>query len=165
MGDGGAVLLREMSDARYEEYLGILIPDYAAEGSRASGMAMEQALEFAKNQIGEILPDGPGTEGQFLFDVVDDEGRVAGLVWIALQSDRDPVRAFIYDIRIDEERRGEGLGTAAMLRVEEKARELGAGEVGLHVFTHNEGAVRLYDRLGYRVVKDGGGGMQMAKEV
>jgi RimJ/RimL family protein N-acetyltransferase len=45
--------------------------------------------------------------------------------------------------------RGQGLGTAALAALEEWARARGITTIGLHVFGDNEGAWRLYRRLGY----------------
>lgn len=157
--------LRPMDEDRYAEYLEVLIPAYAKEGARATGMEWNEAVAFAKRQIGEILPDGPRTEGQFLADLVAADGSRVGIVWYALQADHSPPRVFLYDIAIDEERRGRGLGTVAMAEVERAARAPGAGEVALHVFDHNEGAARLYERLGYRSDLEGTGGRRMVKRL
>lgn len=47
--------------------------------------------------------------------------------------------------------RGQGIGTALMERAEQRAREEGCGAMSLLVFDANDGAKRLYERLGYRV--------------
>ena len=56
---------------------------------------------------------------------------------------------FIWDIWVEPERRGEGLGTAALQALEELARSQGVQKVGLHVFGWNVGARRLYARMGF----------------
>ena len=45
--------------------------------------------------------------------------------------------------------RGQGIGTALMTRVFAEARRLGARRATLEVRTSNEGARRLYERLGF----------------
>jgi len=70
---------------------------------------------------------------------------------------------YVYDIVIDEARRGRGLGTAALRHVEQLARERGAAGVALSVFAHNEGSIRLYERLRYDAVEKGKGGQRMRK--
>jgi ribosomal-protein-alanine N-acetyltransferase len=47
--------------------------------------------------------------------------------------------------------RGRGIGTALMRRVLEEARRLGARRATLEVRASNEGARRLYERLGFSV--------------
>lgn len=38
-----------------------------------------------------------------------------------------------------------------MLEMEEVARRMGLQQLGLHVFAHNDGAIALYESLGYSV--------------
>ena len=45
--------------------------------------------------------------------------------------------------------RGMGIGTALMLQAEEKAESTGKRKMSLGVIAENEGAIRLYERLGY----------------
>ena len=45
------------------------------------------------------------------------------------------------------------------------ARERGVTSVSLSVFAHNDGAIRLYERLGYGVVEKNKGGQRMSKTV
>lgn len=47
--------------------------------------------------------------------------------------------------------RGQGIGTVLMQRVLEEARDLGAQRATLEVRVSNEGARRLYERLGFYV--------------
>ena len=46
-----------------------------------------------------------------------------------------------------------GIGTALMRRAEEKARSAGKRTMSLGVVGENEGAIRLYERLGYRTTR------------
>jgi ribosomal protein S18 acetylase RimI-like enzyme len=48
--------------------------------------------------------------------------------------------------------RNGGIGTQLMALAEEQAREKGLTKLSLIVFEQNEGAKRLYDRLGYREI-------------
>ena len=49
--------------------------------------------------------------------------------------------------------RGLGIGTALMLKAEEKAESTGKHTMSLGVIAENEGAIRLYERLGYRTTR------------
>ena len=49
--------------------------------------------------------------------------------------------------------RGMGIGTALMLKAEEKAESTGKRTMSLGVIAENEGAIRLYERLGYRTTR------------
>ena len=47
--------------------------------------------------------------------------------------------------------RGQGLGSALMARVDGLAREAGCDLISIEVFEANQGALRLYHRLGYQL--------------
>ena len=49
--------------------------------------------------------------------------------------------------------RGLGVGTALMLKAEERAESTGKHTMSLGVIAENEGAIRLYERLGYRTTR------------
>ena len=57
---------------------------------------------------------------------------------------------FVVDsLAVDPSYRGLGVGTALMQRAEERARSMGKRTMSLGVIGENEGAIRLYERLGY----------------
>ncbi len=49
--------------------------------------------------------------------------------------------------------RGMGIGTALMQKAEEKAESEGKRTMSLGVIAENEGAIRLYERLGYKTTR------------
>lgn len=57
----------------------------------------------------------------------------------------------INNVAILPDRRGHGLGTALVRHVLAEGRRLGAGRATLEVRASNEGARRLYERLGFHV--------------
>jgi ribosomal protein S18 acetylase RimI-like enzyme len=67
---------------------------------------------------------------------------------------------FVFDIEIDAEHRGRGLGRAAMLAAERVVADAGRSVIGLNVFGPNRRARRLYESLGYRTES-----MQLAKDI
>ena len=94
------------------------------------------------------MPDGALAEGQYVFDVRNDDEPV-GVVWLA---ERD-TEWFIYDIEIDASHQGRGFGRGAMRCIEEYVRERGGTAIGLSVFGFNERAQALYRSEGYDVVR------------
>jgi len=142
------VRLVPMDEPDYLAWRARLIPEYAADQVAAGFWSEAEALERARQQTDELLPDGRATEGHQLWLIVDEDGLRAGVLWLATQM-RRPGHGFIYDIEIEPGRRGQGLGTAALRALEEWARANGLSSIGLHVFGHNDGARRLYGRLGY----------------
>lgn len=69
--------------------------------------------------------------------------------------DESPPRNALYveSIAVDAEIRGLGIGGKLMAEAETRARELGLPLLALDVIGDNHGAIRLYERLGYQIVK------------
>jgi ribosomal protein S18 acetylase RimI-like enzyme len=147
------------SPAKAASYLDGSWRNYAGEVAHEHGLALEDALAKTRKQFDSILPQGAATPGHDFFDLEADG--VIGSLWVT-ERDGD---LFLYDIMIDASHRGRGHGTAAMQAVEALARERGAAGIGLSVFAHNEGAIRLYERLGYEVVEKAKAGQRMRKTV
>jgi len=59
---------------------------------------------------------------------------------------------YISNVAVYPEFRGVDLGTNLLLKVEEEAKSNGAGKIVLDVDVDNQGAIELYNRLGYSIV-------------
>ena len=64
----------------------------------------------------------------------------------------EPDSWYICGIAIYDRFRGQGLGTRLMEKTHQQARNNGFNKVSLAAFEENEASVRLYQRLGYRIV-------------
>jgi GNAT superfamily N-acetyltransferase len=91
------------------------------------------------------------------FDLVAEASRVAvrdgepvGVANLALRGDR----AWIGGLGVVPAARRQGIGELLMRAVHEEARARGASLVWLEVIEGNESAFRLYEKLGYGVVRD-----------
>ena len=73
-------------------------------------------------------------------------GAIAGFVIVHLEKG---TRGYVVTLDVAEEWRRRGLAGTLMEAVEARARAAGAGVMGLHVFTGNEGAVGFYEGRGY----------------
>jgi RimJ/RimL family protein N-acetyltransferase len=84
--------------------------------------------------------------------VAELDGRVVGR--LSIGRDSHPASEHVADVglMVAEEQRRRGIGLALMQAGEEWARSVGVLKVELHVFPHNEAALALYERLGYRRV-------------
>jgi len=86
----------------------------------------------------------------------NEQGEVLGYAMLQVKSvDGHPVllsRRFLYidDLCVDEAMRGQGIGAALMEAVRALARERGIEKLELNVWECNEGAVKFYERLGFR---------------
>jgi RimJ/RimL family protein N-acetyltransferase len=148
--EGSGVRLVEMKEDRFREYRERLAEGYARERVRAGVWSEDEALGRARRDVDELLPDGLGTRDHFLYEVVDpSEPEPVGLVWLALRDSVLGPYLWIYDIAVYERFRRMGYGSRTLRAVEERARELGANRVELHVFGHNRAARTLYEKAGY----------------
>lgn len=139
---------RKMSENEFSRYRELSLEAYAQDIARNFKRPIEIVRSEAEEQVNRILKDGLSTQGHFLFNVVEKKtGETIGHVWFNVE--RDKKRAFLYDIIIHEPYRGKGLGRKTLQLVEEKLREMGASQLGLHVFAHNEVAIHLYKAQGY----------------
>lgn len=153
-----------MEAGRFDEYLEGALVRFAHDFAASSDLSFETALAKARDHVAGLLEDGMATSGHHFRTLVVD-GAPAGTLWFAEQLEESPPRVYLYDIAVDEARRGQGIGTRALHALEEEARALGARAVMLSVFHHNTGAVRLYERLGYEPHETGAGGMRMVKSL
>ena len=145
------VHLRPMHAKEYSAWYERTVADYAKDHVGAGNWSEAEAPELSRKEFEALLPEGTRSPGQHLYTITDAESEDAvGMVWFAERGAPEPPQAFIYNIEIDVTQRGKGYGKATMLALESEVRALGLHRIGLHVFGHNETAIRLYERSGYR---------------
>jgi RimJ/RimL family protein N-acetyltransferase len=155
------ISLVELDDAPFREYRDHLVRDYAADKVRAGAWSESEAQIRAAKDVDGLLPEGPATQGHFLYSVREDAADAeVGTVWFALRDSGVGRYVWIYDIIINESFRRRGYASRTLELVEARAKELGAKSVELHVFGHNQGAQALYEKVGYSVTS-----ITMAKQV
>jgi ribosomal protein S18 acetylase RimI-like enzyme len=145
-----AAQVRPMTQDEFEAWEVAEVAAYAADLARSTGADPQEALRLAADQHDDLLPDGLATDGMHLLRVLDADGEPVGVLWVGPHPRRSDA-GWVYDVHIDEPRRGEGLGRAAMLAAEGVAVDAGWTALGLNVFGHNPRARGLYDSLGYEV--------------
>jgi RimJ/RimL family protein N-acetyltransferase len=159
--DTDNVSLVELGDAPYREYIKHLVRGYAADKVRAGAWSPAEAENRAAKDVDGLLPEGPATRNHFLYAVRDDTVPAeVGTVWFALRDSSVGRSVWIYDIILHENFRRKGYASRTLELVEDRAGELGARSVELHVFGHNHGAQALYEKMGYNVTS-----ITMAKPV
>ncbi len=142
------IRLIPMTEEQYTRWIAGAIVGYAEEHVRSGGWAEGEAVERATEETHQLLPNGLQTKNHYFFLAHDDELGSVGIVWYAIM-DEEGKSAFLYDIEIQEQYRSRGFGTQTLQALEEAVRPLGVRRIKLHVFGHNEGAFRLYRRLGF----------------
>jgi ribosomal protein S18 acetylase RimI-like enzyme len=139
--------LRPMTPQRLREWLPGMWADYRASIIAAGDSPEAADANVARNKA--LLTSGEGlVEGQHVFQVLLD-GAEVGVLWIGRRSGEAPREYYIYDVVIREDRRGEGLGRAAMKLAAEWVRSQGGTRIALNVWGNNAVARSLYRSLGY----------------
>lgn len=152
--------LRALRDDEVAEYVPRLRAMYAAELAEHLFLDAEAAAARAERSAADAFPDGVPAPGQWLYAVEDGEGTRVGLLWLGEPYDGGADALWVYDIEIEADHRGRGLGRDTMLLVEAEARRLGRQRIKLNVFAGNAVARALYRSLGYEEMS-----MQMSKSV
>lgn len=122
--------------------------EYARSMIDHGGLAEDAAHTKATTDFATLLPDGAATEGHDIFVIED--GEPVGSLWVCERSNDMGRSLFVYELFVDAEARGRGVGRTAMTLAEEEARRRGLETVTLNVFGGNEPARGLYRGLGYR---------------
>ena len=93
------------------------------------------------------------TDGAAL--VADLEARVVGHLFLTFETDAAYVRellrpyAYVSELYVREEMRGQGIGRALLLEAERQARARGIGRLMIGVLAGNARAEALYRRMGF----------------
>ena len=155
------VRLEKMAAEDFDTYIEKLTANYAKDNVRSGRWTREEALEKSVSQINSLLPEGIETQNHVFFSIVDEgTGDVVGYIWLHIAPGEGPKKAFIYDLIIFEKFRKRGYGRAALVALEEYAKEKGIASISLHVFAHNAAAFSLYRKMGYEVTS-----MNMTKNI
>ncbi|MBM7502640.1 GNAT family N-acetyltransferase [Agromyces aurantiacus] len=134
------------SDAQVAEWLPVAMAHYEQARVEA-GDSPAQAAAGRRASEERFFPGGRIVEGQLLHTIrlgVED----AGWLWIG-PWDSEGSLWWVWDLMVHPEFRRRGIARDAMLAAERIAREHGATSLMLNVFAFNEGAIALYEALGY----------------
>jgi GNAT superfamily N-acetyltransferase len=142
------VTLRPVPPERMPAWIQRSADEYARD-LVALGRPAADAQRLAEDEMAESFPDGRPRPGHAVLDVLDPTGAPVGYLWIGPAARDDAEAWWVWDVLVDEGRRGQGLGRATMLLAEDYASSHGARTLGLSVFGFNVAARRLYESLGY----------------
>jgi len=101
--------------------------------------------EYPRGVFLVFLENNPDT-----FLVAEYSGKIIGYVMGYLRPD---LEGHIMSIAVDPAYRGNGVGSALLEEVIERLIKKGARYIGLEVRVSNEGAIKLYERFGFRKIK------------
>ncbi|WP_327120501.1 GNAT family N-acetyltransferase [Streptomyces sp. NBC_01341] len=117
------------------------------------GVTEEQARHKSESDHARLLPAGLATPDMYIHVLVRDR-ETLGHVWVSRhrQPEGDDI-GYVFDVEVREAHRGSGYGRALMHLAEGITLDAGLGSLGLHVFTSNTPALRLYESLGYETTR------------
>ena len=98
---------------------------------------------------------GPTIGNHTIIGLEDNDGSYAGHLWISEREDFFTGRpeAFVTTVAVVATHRGRGFGKLLMNHAIEFARSRGLARIGLGVEAHNAGAIKLYEKLGFRTAR------------
>jgi GNAT superfamily N-acetyltransferase len=143
---------RPMTSTEFEAIRARMEREYADDHVAAGDWTAEEAAKRAAAETASLLPQGVDTPGVVMLVAENSEGDTVGRVWLALE--HRPGKgdgAWIYDIEIVPEHRGQGFGRALLAAAEQEAARQGVSSIGLNVFGRNTVARSLYESAGYEV--------------
>ena len=156
---GERVQLRPMTEEEYAVWREQSVREYAVDIAKSRDLEPAAAVAQSAGEFAELLPDGLASKDMHLFTAVVDDEQV-GMGWFELRQRASGVSAWIYDISVDPDRRGQGLGRGLLDALHDAARRVGATSMTLNVFGDNATAIRLYESSGYAVTSQ-----QMRREL
>jgi ribosomal protein S18 acetylase RimI-like enzyme len=144
------VQLRPMTAAEFDDWRSPLVLAYAADHVRVGNWSEQDAPGLADSQLTSLLPQGVDTPGMLVMVGENAAGQPVGHLWLALgPRPGSGADAYIYDIEVDAQQRGQGYGRELLRAAEAEAAEHGATAIGLTVFGDNQVARNLYESAGY----------------
>lgn len=164
---GPTVHLVRMTAAERDEALRQEAIEYAEAKARAGFWSREESLARAQQEIAGLVGPNPEKRGHAFFVALDEADRQVGWVWHGPVPGSKTARGrrWLFQIVVDEPRRGKGYGRGLLRSVERQLRRDGVRELYLNVFRWNEVALALYRRSGYEVVSEGERNLQMRKRL
>ena len=145
-------LLVPMNPEVFAEVAEASIAGYADDNAAAGLWPRASALERSRSEFDSLLPQGLATPDNHWFEIrADADGPRVGHLWFAVQAQRDPRTAFVYNVEILPAHRRQGHARRAFEALEALAAEMGMARIGLHVFGANAPAQALYRALGFGV--------------
>jgi RimJ/RimL family protein N-acetyltransferase len=147
------IQLRTMTESEYLLYLDNLYTGYADEQVKAGTWPADRALELAKTEIREMLPEGLASKNNYLYSLfAPGESSPVGVLWILIRERNKQKEAFIADIVIYDVYRRRGYGAQALKALDDAVKGMGIHRIRLQVFGHNLAARDLYEKSGYEMV-------------
>lgn len=148
--------LARMREESFERFLELAVHNYAEDNVASGRWSAQDALLLARTETTRLLPQGFATRDNDLFEIRSPgSDEVVGYLWAGALNRGVKKVAYIYQLYVLSEFRGQGHGRRALQQYEAMARQAGFGSVALNVFGSNAVAQALYRSLGFTVTSIG----------
>ena len=158
------ITIRNMTQQAYDAFYRWSVEHHANELMEQKCIPREEASKEASKELSGMLPNGFHTENNFLMSIISNE-EIVGYIWTLHEETDGKKQSFLCDFAIWEEYRRKGYGAQALLLMEKQAADAGCVESVLFVADRNAEARTLYEKSGYRVLRQAGYGKYMIKEL
>lgn len=143
--------LIKMTEEQYSAYRTEFLDSLRIAFEKNCKVSSTDAILMAEQTLNDVLPEGLCTKDHDLFVAMQSE-EIVGYVWVVWNRKLFIPTAYIYDLRVVQQKRRKGLGRAIMSLVEQMASKLAMKQILLHVFHSNQNAFRFYtQQVGFEI--------------
>lgn len=139
-----------MNEQNFRSFIDIAVVNFAKDKVINGSWKEDTALEQSMSAFNSLLPEGEKTENNVLKNIVFENQNI-GYIWYSINKKQEPYYAYLFEIFISPEYRGRGFGTEAMSLCMKEIKGKDIDDVWLHVFGHNQSALKLYQQLGFEI--------------
>ncbi|MGN0438644.1 MAG: GNAT family N-acetyltransferase [Lachnospiraceae bacterium] len=149
--------IRKALEADAQGILRLLIQVNNVHSKNRPDLFIKDKTKYTKEELLQLMKN----ENSPIFVAVDEENDVLGYAFCVFQSHvednnfPDIVTLYIDDICVDENCRGNHVGTALYEYVKAYAKENGCYNVTLNVWDKNDAAIAFYEKCGFHIQKYG----------
>ncbi len=158
------ITIRNMTQQAYDAFYRWSVEHHANELMEQKCIPWKEASKEASKELSGMLPDGLHTENNFLRSIINGD-EIVGFIWTLHEETDGKKQCFLCDFLVWEEYRRKGYAAQALRLMEREAIHAGCVESVLFVADRNAEARTLYEKSGYRVLRQAGYGKYMIKEI
>jgi len=134
-----------MKKKSFKKFLQKSIKEYAKELVKSGYLKKKDSVSEIKKEYKARLPKGLNTANNKFYNIVNEEKKIVGILWILKGKDY----FFVKELYIQKKFRHQGYGTDTLYKLEQKAKKKSIKRINLGVFNHNKIAKSLYVKAGF----------------
>ena len=145
--------LHELTQPEFDEWFMLSTKRQAEDRAQVSGRSVADERKDLDAMIPHLLPEGKDSAGHVFRLARDGAGRAVAFVWFGQLPGVSESQRFLFDIYVVPEARRRGFGRDVLRAMMLQLSKEGVRQVALNVLDTNEGAIALYNDLGFRIAK------------